>query len=423
MHRAFATRSLFAGLTLAGLVAACSSNNAGPSATVASLAVSVMPSPVPAGAAANVGVVAKDAAGNVVASYGGTVHFTSTDPAAQLPPNYTFVSTDAGSHTFAVTFQTAGTQTVSVTDVATSSVTGSQTIRVTPAQLLYVANLYGNTVTVYAAGATGNASPSNTITLPSGAGGPSNPFGVARDAAGQLYVAGGNSILIYAAGATGNAPPTATIAGSNTGLSGPRGIALDAAGQLYVANSACSPPPCGSVTVYASGATGNATPTRTIAGSNTALDVPDGIALDGSGRVYVSNVLSNSITVYAAGATGNASPTNTIAGSNTGLSQPAGIAFDATSRLYVANNTTSSITVYAAGATGNAAPATTLSGANTALGAPIGIAFDAVGQLHVANSSSNCVTIYAAGATGNASPTVIIVGTNTGLNGPTYLTF
>jgi len=58
----------------------------------------------------------------------------------------------------------------------------------------------------------------------------------------------------------------ATIAGVNTGLF-PTGIALDGAGNIYVANQ-------GSITVYAAGASGNATPIATIAGVNTGLNVP-----------------------------------------------------------------------------------------------------------------------------------------------------
>jgi hypothetical protein len=69
-------------------------------------------------------------------------------------------------------------------------------------------------------------------------------------------------------GASGNATPTATIAGGNTGLANPHGIALDGAGNIYVGNQD------GSITVYAAGASGNATPTATIAGSNTGLNAP-----------------------------------------------------------------------------------------------------------------------------------------------------
>ena len=78
------------------------------------------------------------------------------------------------------------------------------------------------------------------------------------------------SILVYAPGASGNATPTATIAGSNTGLTGSYGIALDGAGNLYVANAGVPY----SITVYAAGASGNAPPTATIAGGNTGLNQP-----------------------------------------------------------------------------------------------------------------------------------------------------
>ena len=139
--------------------------------------------------------------------------------------------------------------------------------------------------------------------------------------------------------------------------------------------------------------------------------------------LFVANFTSNSITVYAAGATGNATPTATIAGSNTGLNGPVGIVFNTARQLYAANTRSNSITVYAAGATGNATPATTIAGSNTGLNNPIGIAVDAAGRLYVTNFNSGNfgIVIYAAGASGNATPTAIIAGSNTGLNLPTYL--
>src|SRR5262249_54240825 len=67
--------------------------------------------------------------------YRGTVHFTSTDPLALLPADYTFTKSDAGVHTFNnVTLEKAGTQTVTVTDKASSAVSGtSGPVTVTPA--------------------------------------------------------------------------------------------------------------------------------------------------------------------------------------------------------------------------------------------------------------------------------------------------
>ena len=62
------------------------------------------------------------------------MHFSSSDPQAVLPADYTFTGADAGSHTFAVTLKTAGSQSVTATDKAAASITGTQSgISVTPA--------------------------------------------------------------------------------------------------------------------------------------------------------------------------------------------------------------------------------------------------------------------------------------------------
>src|SRR6267143_1111165 len=227
------------------------------------------------------------------------------------------------------TLFTAGATPGPAVVVATSAgVSATATVTVTggvAGKPLYVANFLGNSITAYAAGASGDATP--TATIAGGNTGLSAPFGIALDGAGNIYVANinNNSITVYAAGASGNATPTATIAGGNTGLNLPRGIALDGAGNIYVTNQ------LNSITVYAAGASGNATPTATIAGGNTGLNFPLGIALDGAGNIYVANERGNvgagSITVYAAGASGNAPPTATIAGGNTGLNNPAPITF------------------------------------------------------------------------------------------------
>jgi len=85
------------------------------------------------GAPTGVGAVALDAANHPVLSYTGTVHFTSSDSAATLPADYTFVAGDHGFHTFQVTLNTVGAQTVTATDTAMSSITGTANITVDPA--------------------------------------------------------------------------------------------------------------------------------------------------------------------------------------------------------------------------------------------------------------------------------------------------
>ncbi|HEY6348284.1 MAG TPA: Ig-like domain-containing protein [Candidatus Angelobacter sp.] len=64
-----------------------------------------------------------------IANYTGTVHFSSTDPAASLPADYTFTAADAGFHTFVVSLSTpnapGGFQTITATDKALPLFTGS----------------------------------------------------------------------------------------------------------------------------------------------------------------------------------------------------------------------------------------------------------------------------------------------------------
>jgi len=90
------------------------------------LAVTGYPSPTTAGVSHTLTVQALDANNNVATTYLGTVHFTSSDGTAVLPSNYTFQAGDAGARVFNVTFNTAGTQSVSATDTAVPSIAGSQ---------------------------------------------------------------------------------------------------------------------------------------------------------------------------------------------------------------------------------------------------------------------------------------------------------
>jgi FG-GAP-like repeat len=92
------------------------------------------PSTVTANAPFSITVTALDPFQNIATGYNGTVKFATSDagPGVVLPANYTFVNGDAGVHTFTngVTLQTAGTQTVSAQDTATSSIQGSATMGV-----------------------------------------------------------------------------------------------------------------------------------------------------------------------------------------------------------------------------------------------------------------------------------------------------
>ena len=89
--------------------------------------------PAIAGTPFSVTVAAVDAAGNPVTGFRGTIHFSSSDPRAQLPAFYTFTAADAGTHTFAstVTLFTAGNDTVTATNPRMTP--ASATVAVSPA--------------------------------------------------------------------------------------------------------------------------------------------------------------------------------------------------------------------------------------------------------------------------------------------------
>jgi len=97
------------------------------SAAAQSLFVSGFPNPSTAGASGGFSVQARDAFGNTAIGYTGGIGFTSSDARASLPPSYTFSAADAGSHSFAATLSTAGTQSISAADAALPSISGAQT--------------------------------------------------------------------------------------------------------------------------------------------------------------------------------------------------------------------------------------------------------------------------------------------------------
>jgi FG-GAP-like repeat/RTX calcium-binding nonapeptide repeat (4 copies) len=82
----------------------------------AGLQMAVSPASATAGVARSVTVSAFDLSGNPDPAYTGTVHFTSSDYQAVLPADYSFTAADHGVHTFSVTLDTAGTQSLSVAD-------------------------------------------------------------------------------------------------------------------------------------------------------------------------------------------------------------------------------------------------------------------------------------------------------------------
>jgi hypothetical protein len=276
-----------------------------------------------------------------------------------------------------------------------STITGSNTQLSAPQHLfldapndrLYVANQGGSSVLVFDGVSTlsGTVNPTPTRVLFGAATHLTAPLDVTLDPTNNLlYVADGTSILVFAGASTvsGNTPPVrninmgisigglfldapnnqlyvsdpgdnavdrldgassqdvvgvvgGAIAGADTKLSQPRGLALDGSGRLLVSNSAAP----ASITVYpnANVATGDQIPTVTISGSSTLLRAPGQIALNrsvGTGELFVLDPLAASILIFTNAPTngGNVAPARTITGSNTGITASAvnGLAIDPT---------------------------------------------------------------------------------------------
>jgi sugar lactone lactonase YvrE len=285
------------------------------------------------------------------------------------------------------------------------------------------------------------------------------PAGITIGSSGNVYVTNQgslsgsiDSVNVYAASSYGNLPPTTVIAGSNTGLAQPSAVVLNPSGNIYVANSSGGPDTLGSVTVYSAGASQNASPIATIAGTstsdNTGFGTPNGIALDSAGNIYVANTFGGpdgvgSITIYPPGSNGNVTPLATISDNpncapcdNTTLSLPYGVAVDSAGNIYVANSQggadgMGSVTIYpplgTSTGTLNEAPNETIAGTSssdvTGFSLPSGIALDLAGNIYVTNEGSmnggsDSVTEYAAGSSGNVAPIATITGASAGLAVP-----
>jgi hypothetical protein len=95
------------------------------------LDVSASDGAVAPGKPVNISVGALDLYNNLVPGYRGTVHFTSSDPRATLPPDYTFTAADNGQHTFTISLRGRGRQTITASDAATGAIVGSAVVTLT----------------------------------------------------------------------------------------------------------------------------------------------------------------------------------------------------------------------------------------------------------------------------------------------------
>jgi hypothetical protein len=271
---------------------------------------------------------------------------------------------------------------------------------------------------VYEAGYSGDGGPATSAQL-------NNPWGVALDAAGSIYIADAGNHRVRKVAVDGT---ISTIAGDGTsGSSGdvgpalsarfdPQSVAVDAAGNVYIVDMdnvrlrrvAAD----GTITTAAGGGNGDSGDGGPA--TNARLSNPWGLALDGAGNLYIADSYNNRVRKVAADGTivtvaGNGTAGNSGDGgpaANAQLGIPKGVALDSAGNLYIADLDNSRIRKV--GVDGNIA---TLA----AFDHPDSVAVDVGGNLYVADTSSCTVRKVAAGGTistlvGNTDPKYSAMG-------------
>jgi hypothetical protein len=352
---------------------------------------------------------------------------------------------------------------------------GSGTIAPAAAKSIYAIQSSSNSTTgieqdsmlVFSASATGSATPTSTLALPSGF----FAYSIAVGAQGVIYVGGQQGsgteygvILEYPAGSSGSATPNVTLNGSSAGtatFTWPDEIAVSSEGKLFVSSDD------GSLETFASGFSASSVPTQYLTwGENNFDDIGEAIGVDTAGDVFYAD--DDAIDVFAAGATGATAPTRTITGTDTNSFEDLfGMAVDGAGDVYVTNynptddpafpfartnpgtsaaskrahttgpraasrltahpheaNATfepTEIIEFAAGATGNAMPLKRIGGAATKIVEPFGLALDAVSNLYYADANDGYFTesnpavlleVFPSSATGNAGPAASLTSTS-----------
>ncbi len=260
----------------------------------------------------------------------------------------------------------------------------------------------------------------------SGDGGPAtsaqlfSPEGVAVDGAGNLFIA---DLLDNRIRKVTPAGTITTVAGNGTlGFSGdggpgtsaelasPTGVAVDGAGNLFIAdflnNRIRKVTPAGIITTVAGNGTigfsGDGGP-----GTSAQLFLPEGVAVDGAGNLFIADSGNNSIRkVTPAGTITTVAGNGTLGFSGDGgpatlaeLDSPVGVAVDGAGNLFIADSENNlirkitpagTITTVAGNGTrgfsGDGGP-----GTSAELASPSGVAVDRAGNLFIAEWRNNRV--------------------------------
>ncbi len=253
----------------------------------------------------------------------------------------------------------------------------------------------------------------------SGAGGLSDPNGMAHGPDGRLYVASGNTDSVLRYDGSSGAFLDVFVGSASGGLDLPRGLVFGPDGGLYVASALSD-----SVLRY-DGSSGAFIDAFVASGSG-GLDDPYDLAFGPDGRLYVTDQLLNSVLRYDG--TSGAFVDAFVAPPSGGLGDLFHLAFGADGHLYVSgrsNDLAAWKVLRYDGTTGAPLPAAGQPGAVFSNGATLGIAQDLAfgpqGLLHVTDFLGDSVLRFD-GTTGALIDTCVPSQAG-GLDGPRFLLF
>ncbi len=259
--------------------------------------------------------VAVDLAGNVFVADTGNAEVEEITPAGQLS-----VIAGTGSAGAIVPGQATASPLGAPTGVAVDGQSNLYVADATDAEVLEISS--GGTLSVLA----GTGTPGQPTPGPATASPLERPTGVAVDASGNVYLAdpGAGAVLRVAGGTL------AAVAGAGTASSAvvrqPAGVAVDGAGDVFIADPGRSRIDELSTAHSLLAVAGNGTtgpPSYGGSPTASALDAPQGVAVNSAGTVFIADSGAN--TVDRVGASTPSAP-----------DQPAAIAGDATAELYFA---------------------------------------------------------------------------------------
>ena len=245
-----------------------------------------------------------------------------------------------------------------------------------------------------------------------------NPFSMASDATGNIYIADRDNHRVRRIDTTGN---ITTVVGNgeqgffgdgglatSASLNTPTAVAVDKNGNIYIAdsnNNRIRIVTNGNINTFAGN--GNAAYSGDGgAATSASLYTPRGVAVDANSVVYIADTGNHVIRKVSGGTI------STVAGNfqqqgfygdggaagSAGLDTPTGVAVDATGKIYLADSnnhrvrllTGASLSTFAgngtAGFSGDGGAAT-----SAAIDFPLGVSLDATGNIYVADSNNNLV--------------------------------